>query len=197
MPFSAPNTSAPKSKKTIRLLVVFALLFLFFHFVMTLVYCFPNRKVPETFRQVSNEYMVPFFHQGWQLFAPDVPLYFGKVYFKSSPAAFDTAWVPFGANAAVSEHGKLDYASNRMSLMLMADMKRDLYFEGDSIRYDLVQNGRGFLSFIYYAGELQRAKTGLRPDSIQIKLEVIYPENQNGEALNENLTYIFPWFELK
>lgn len=173
------------------------LLFLSIHFLLTLVYCFPEKAVAETLRQSSNEYMVPFFHQGWQLFAPDVPLYHGKVYFKTMPASFETSWVPFGGNSAVSEHWKLDYAANRLSLMLMADMKRNLYFEGDSAKYDLIQKGRGYLSFIYFAGEMQRAKTGVRPDSIQIKLEVIYPKSPEGTPLNENLSYIFPWFELK
>ncbi|MDA0882430.1 MAG: hypothetical protein O2984_03875 [Bacteroidetes bacterium] len=197
MPLSTKTSAANTSNKSLRIFTLVGLLFLLFHFLLTFVYCFPEKPVAESLRQSSNEYMVPFFHQGWQLFAPDVPLYHGRVYFKTMPASFDTAWVPFGSNKAVSEHWKLNYAANRLSLMLMADMKKDLYFSGDTMKYDLVQNGRGYLSFVYFAGELQRAKTGSRPDSIQIKLDVIYPETPEGAPLNENLSYIFPWFELK
>jgi len=47
--------------------------FLFVHFVVTYFYVAPEEFNVNGLKQLSGNYMKPVFHQGWKLFAPELP----------------------------------------------------------------------------------------------------------------------------
>lgn len=60
----------PKNKKIFTLA---ALGFLVLHFTATFFYVAPVSWTTQRFKNYSNLYMLPLFHQGWSLFAPSPP----------------------------------------------------------------------------------------------------------------------------
>ncbi|NQX91684.1 MAG: hypothetical protein HRT74_06090 [Flavobacteriales bacterium] len=177
-----------------KLMVLAGLGLLFVHFILTNIYCLPDRKVPLSIRQASNLYSVPFFHQGWQLFAPNPPRYQGKMRaVVMSKGKQDSILV--GNYTTAPEHYRVKRVVNRLSKQLASDMSKNLYFEDDVIQYDVVQSGTAFKSLVYFIGMQEKIDKGVRPDSIQLIYD-LYMIPMPPEDMEAPKVYTFPWFEI-
>ncbi len=58
------------NQTTKRLFAIVLGVVLFFHFMMILFYCYPNKMKHKKFNFVNSMYIYPAFHQNWNLFVP-------------------------------------------------------------------------------------------------------------------------------
>lgn len=61
--------------------------FLFVHFVITYFYVAPDEFNANGLKQLSGNYIKPVFHQGWSLFAPELPEYNVDVDYRTDSAS--------------------------------------------------------------------------------------------------------------
>ncbi|MAR65998.1 MAG: hypothetical protein CL833_01980 [Crocinitomicaceae bacterium] len=85
--------------------------FLLFHFSMTYFYVAPEEFNSVVLKNVSGNYMKPFFHQGWSLFAPELPEYNVSIAYRQSQ---DRQWIELSDyyknkhySLRVSHHGRI------------------------------------------------------------------------------------------
>ena len=184
-----------KNKRIYRISGLLGLGLVMLHFVLVTSYCLPDQKIPETLRMVSNEYCVPFFHQGYQLFAPDPPPYQGILQINCMKNGVIHLMEP-GVSSRLPDHFRLPRTADRLVIEMMADMRKNLYYDSDTLRYDLVQHGRGYLALIYMCANQYEMVHGVKPDSIQFNLDLLMvPENT--DSLPQYQPYNFPWYAIR
>lgn len=184
-----------KIKRSYRISGIAGLLIVVIHFSLVITYCFPDQKFPESMRMVSNEYCVPFFHQGYMLFAPDPPAYHGMLHVNCMKNGELTVLEP-AVSKVLPDHFRLPRTADRLIIEMMADMRKNLYFEDDSLNYSVVGHGRGFLALVYMSATQFEQEHGSKPDSIRFKLDlVMIPES--SDSLPKVQPYNFPWYAIK
>lgn len=176
------STPKPTVKKSTAFLVLALMAFLVFHFVCTLTYSL-EWSPPNRLTAVRNQYMVPYFHQGWKLFAPDVPATQYELTYRYSK---DGAWSDWGESETfepISSHPRLAYVAQKLQMYLAMDMRKNLTFNPDStINYDLVVNDVPYMRVLYFAVRRHEMLTTQRPDSIQMRMNVLFtPSFESGE----------------
>ena len=156
------------------------------HFAFTLVYTFPGVPVPKKAQELSYAYMVPMFHQGWKLFAPDITNYNLTV---SRRCYSQGKWEDRGAIDQNMAHSRLPYALSKITPALttsLNDSLRGLYYVDNQARYDRVTNGGAFKAVVYYLLKEESHRMGAAPDSIQLTLTYTFtPDLRTGEAQEE------------
>lgn len=89
MPVS-PNFKRISTRIAVTLVVV--------HFAVTLIYLLPGTWFSYQFNNVTYHYMVPLFHQNWQLFAPEPPKSVDQLLYRTVNEAGDLGeWTDPGA----------------------------------------------------------------------------------------------------
>ena len=169
------------------------LLLLVGHFVLVGVYCLPDQQPLEPLRPLSNKYTVPFFHQGWQLFAPNPPAFQGDL---TAVCSVNGRFidVALGESEDLPEHYRVDRIIHRLQKQLENEMRKNLYYdETDSLQYDLVLNSWSHSELLYFLGKQVEREHGTLPDSVQWTLVLNsiprYPEDKNAQRI-----YLFPWY---
>ncbi|MEO0403715.1 MAG: hypothetical protein AAF193_02480 [Bacteroidota bacterium] len=177
-----------------KVLVLVGIMLLTIHLILTGIYSLPDKPVPLSLRQMSNSYTVPFFHQGWQLFAPNPPRYQGVLKaLVMSNGQMDSVIV--GAYVTAPKHYRVKRVVNRLSKQLSYDMSKNLYFKDDLVQYDLVQSGTAFKSLVYFIGMQEQIEKGVKPDSLQLIYD-LYIVPKAPQQVEEPKVYTFPWFEI-
>lgn len=156
------------------------------HFAFTLIYTFPGVPVPPKAHALSYQYMVPMFHQGWKLFAPDISNYNLTV---SRRCFTQGAWVDRGPIDQSLPHSRLPYALAKITPPLttaLNDSVKGLYYVDQQARYDRVMTSGAYKSVIYYLLKEEVHHNGTAPDSIQLTLSYTFtPDMHTGEAQDE------------
>lgn len=180
-----------------RVFTVVGMLIFANHFVCTLAYSLPADRVPEGMRQWSNNYMVPFFHQGWRLFAPDVPQsYYGLNYrFKSADGW--SSFEPCNDLHRLTSHIRVRSVSQKLLMYMGRGMQKGLYLDDEgNHQYDVVVHQSAYHRLLYYAAQRHAAIYGSRPDEIQLQMEVVFSSDFNSGERAEPLLYTFPVYNL-
>lgn len=171
------------------------LLLLVGHFVLVGVYCLPDQSQLNAVRPLSNTYTVPFFHQGWQLFAPNPPAFQGRLKALCSVHG-DLIEISPGESNSLPDHYRIERIIHRLQKQLENEMRKNLYYDdNDSIQYDLVLDSWSHSELLYFIGKQVEREHGVLPDSVKwtLVLDRIpkYPEDKNDQR-----TYSFPWHEV-
>lgn len=183
-----------KNKRIYRTTGLIGLVLVAIHFVLVFSYCLSDQNLPETLRMASNEYCVPFFHQGYQLFAPDPPPYQGFLEVHCMKNGELETIIP-GVSDALPEHFRLPRTADRLVIEMMADMRKNMYYAGDSLKYDVVEHGRGYLALVYMCATQYEQLHGHKPDSVQFNLDLLMIP-ANSDSLPSHLPYKFPWYAI-
>lgn len=185
-----------ESNAKIKSLVVAALLGLgMFHFSCVLIYTLPHDSLPETSVEVSNAYINPLFHQGWQLFAPDVvkDQFESRVRYKLEGAWSE--WKDAEAIPGYDWHTRVENMSQKYLQVLGGDLKKNLIFEDGVPNYDLILSYRPYNQWLYYS--VKRLEyLGIYPDQIQIEFLVLPTNGWDVDSL-PNRSFVFPIYDVK
>lgn len=135
--------------------------------------------------------MYPMFHQGWKLFAPDVP---EDQYYLEYRRAVNGKWSDFeqGEVPVGEEHPRIPYMIQKLQVYLARDMKKFLYNDSASIRYDQVIDGAAYNRVLYFATKVQDIKYHQRPDSIQLRFSLLRSPEPFTASSIQSRSFLFP-----
>ena len=182
--------------KKMRGWVWFGLVMIFVHFSMTSLYTIPAFPAPDVLKKQARSYMWPMFHQGWQLFAPDVP---GFQHNMSYRASFEGAWSEFLSPSEMPQHNghpRVSYITHKIASRLgyaMNDPNNGVYYLEGEPRLEKVQTSAAYEFAIYYCRQNYKLRHGHFPDSLQIEIDFITtPDFFSGKKSVEDLSFTFP-----
>lgn len=167
------------------------------HFVSTLAYSLPQLPLHPAVRQWTNTYMTPFFHQGWRLFAPDVP----QRYYRLEVRSWDGAsWTEFEVADDLQPkvgHMRVRSVSQKLMNYLGKEMQKGLYFEDGKAQYDRVIQQSAYHRLLYFAARRHELLGREQAERLQLRLRVLFTPDFRDGSKKEDLTYTFPVFDLK
>lgn len=94
-------------------------LFIAFHFGATLVYTVDALPLDPRIRHRASGYMKPLFHQGWKLFAPDVPTCSPAFDYRIANGGKWSTYKAVLGHPGLPEHPKLRYMTDKLAAYLM------------------------------------------------------------------------------
>lgn len=147
------------------------LLVLAIHFVLTLIYTVPGVPVPPSLHRMAYQYMVPNFHQGWKLFAPDVPDYHQEFRFRYALGRSHREWTM----DTLYRHPRMHYALAKMSSAFNEALNSPefgVYYIDSLPQWDRFQNSGAYKQFMYFGIKEFKNRRGVQPDTVQVS--VIY-----------------------
>lgn len=167
------------------------------HFACTLVYSTPDLNWPRTARDYAERYSVPFFHQGWKLFAPDVPNLHYAVFYRFSEDGQWSVWEDTDEMPAVSRHHRIGYMSRKLQMYLASDMRKNLYTDSMGVlQYDRIVIAKPYYRMVYWVVRRHEILHGIRPDSVQLRMDVIFSQPFDSRAKPETQAFEFPVYLL-
>lgn len=181
----------PQTKNVLRPLAIAGLGFLMLHFLITIVYTVHGLPVEGSVKSAVQSYMVPMFHQGWQLFAPDVPGYQNTLHYKVFDEGF---WSdPIDASElSIIKHRKVPYATQKMAKELAFELSKKLYYDGDEPMLDKVKGTAKYYRSVNFCAMHWKHENGSFPDSIQIILGYITtPDFHTRQKEVEDMEFTF------
>ncbi len=176
--------------------------FLFVHFAFTLVHTLPDQMPTYPLRGIARAYMVPFFHQGWALFAPDVPQQqfdLNYRYLDKQEGSW-SEWMPANDLQPLTSHPRATQMVEKMLMLVARDLGNNLtYNNNDQPQYELVTTAKPYFFTIYYAVRRHELIHGTRPAYIQLKLGVRHTAKPTWSRIAtppEDRSFTFPPFEV-
>jgi Family of unknown function (DUF5819) len=158
------------------LLVGAAGIILLTHFTLTGIYSFQSLPVPETVRTVSNSYAIPFFHQNWKLFAPEMPNYDCFLWVRTKE---NLAWsTPFriSEKADCGYSSKVTYMEFAIANSLASELAANMYWENGQRNLSKVEQSLSYGRAVYFAERMCRRHLEMQTDSIQVQLHFHFHE---------------------
>ncbi len=179
-------------KKWSQILTALALFFLLGHFAATIVYTSPRGTFPKSLHQRADQYMIPLFHQNWNLFAPEPPKVSRALFFRCETAEGWSEWINPATtfmeghySYRVSYHGKLLQANTNLLHYLMVDYyryyllaeeKQETEQEKEEFIFEAMEKSKQYKAIIHY---LQQYLAWKMPEqewqSIEFYCEVTIP----------------------
>lgn len=151
----------------------FILMFAFFmHFAFTLLYQLPVNESEVPLKRIAYRYSVPFFHQTWKLFAPDVPEYDVQMHYSVHLTDGWSGWEDAAMSAGWGAGSVVETLEQSMASGLTWDVARNVYYRNDSVQFDRVMNGFAFGRSVYFLhGLCKRVPHLQNADSVRIQLQ--------------------------
>jgi hypothetical protein len=187
----------PKLPTYLTWFFIVAVVALIHHFACTVVYSTADLGWPRNVRAYAEQYSVPFFHQGWKLFAPDVPnLHYALLYRFSSDNHW-SVWEDTDELTGVSQHHRMGYMARKLQMYLASDMRKNLYAdEAGKLQYDRIVIAKPYYRMVYWVVRRHEILRGDRPDSLQLRMDVIYAQPFEGGVKPETQAFEFPVYQL-
>jgi hypothetical protein len=162
------------------------------HFALTLLYQLPVASELSPAKDLAYRYSVPFFHQTWKLFAPDVPEYDVQlVYSLHLPDGWsewhDAAGSLHKGNGSVTETLEQSMASG-----LTWEVTRNVYTENDTVRFERVMRSFAYSRAVYFLHGLSKRLPGaMDADSVKIQLYYLFTPmpGDTCKALFRNVSF--------
>lgn len=165
--------------------------FFVLHFLLITIYCLTDIKLPGAIRNTTYRYVVPLFHQGYSLFAPDLQKYTIDTEFRGYNDHW-TSWTLADETSPASDHSKMRYMIERYALMLAGDMERNFYYKDSTLQYDAVQSGKAFYAINYYCFNGYKSTNNLVPDSMQIRVTIKHSPDFHSDVKPDDQVFTFP-----
>lgn len=172
--------------------------FLLVHFTFTLVHTLPDKVPTYLLRGVARAYMKPFFHQGWALFAPDVPQQqFDLDYrYKEKASAEWSEWKPANDLRPRTAHPRVAQMVEKMLMLVARDLGNDLtYNDDDEPQYELITSSKPYFFTVYYTVRRHEVLYVERPGFIQLKLSARHTPRPSWSRIAEppaDRSFVFP-----
>jgi|LauGreDrversion4_2_1035121.scaffolds.fasta_scaffold386718_1 hypothetical protein len=158
------------------LLVAATGIILLTHFTLTGIYSFQGVPVSDRVRAVSNAYAIPFFHQNWKLFAPEMPNYDCFLWVRTKE---NVAWsAPFriSEKADCGYSSKITYMEFSIANALAIDLAANMFWENGQRNLSHVEQGLAYGRAVYFAERMCRRHLEIPADSLQVQLHFHFHE---------------------
>lgn len=164
------------------------------HFFFTLVYSIAEAPVGMTIRAAARTYTHPVFHQGWKLFAPDVPtcdVQLGYRIFEKGRWSDEIDPLELGG---VPNHHKIEFSHHKLTVFL-ADaigLECDADEPSDAYRNRIHLSGAYYRCY-YYLRRRHEIAHGTLPDSLQMVMRRLsVPHFGGGEVKGGFEIWFYP-----
>ena len=124
-------------KKT-RIIAVLGISFLVIHFALTSIYSMDFLVLPRSVRQVSQIYTVPFFHQNWSMFAPEVPEYDLQLQYRFPTNGVWSEWNETTESCGFEYRDRAEYLEQSICSGLAYQVAQNIYFENGVRKLDRI-----------------------------------------------------------
>lgn len=164
----------------------------FLHFVFTVIYVTPNHYFPKAVNEIISAYMLPVFHQGWNLFAPDPPVQEKSMLFRFKSEGKWTKWLDPGKEL-LEQHDRWRLSNANIEFRLHQNAAyrvweehyraEELVAERGLMSHpeEMVLSSRGYRTARYYAFRFfEQTNDGSSADSVQLKLIIATPPAFNS-----------------
>lgn len=166
------------------ILVIGTFFVLFIHFLFTSIYVFQEPRIPGILRGMSNSYVIPFFHQNWKLFAPEMADYDVHLYVR---ARENGTWgIPFRISEKGNYHktSKVTYMEYSIANSLANELAANMYWENGERNLSKVEQSLNYGRAIYFAERMCRRHFQIETDSIQLQLNFhFHPREKNAQQV--------------
>lgn len=188
----APDRSTKSFAKLRWLALTLATLFVL-HFAATVVYTVDSLPIDARIKHRVSNYMKPLFHQGWKLFAPDVPSCNPVVQYRTSHNGHWDSYSHLLSHEGLPKHPKLTYITNKLAAYLMNALRIEC---GDrpnpaAMSERALQSGT-FSRCVHYAMNVHTFSGAAPFDSIQIQLVLTHIRPFGGGETPENTAIELP-----
>lgn len=174
-----------------RPLTIAGLAFLVIHFSMTIGYTVHGLNVQGVTKTAVQSYMTPMFHQGWQLFAPNVPGFQHDFGYRAYANGEWSNWVDATTMETV-DHRKIPYAAQKVAKQLANKFEGRIYYVGNTPKLDKVKPTAAYYRAVYFCSMHWKHQTGVLPDSLQISIDYITtPDFHTRQKETEDLHFEF------
>lgn len=168
------------------------------HFACTFVYSTSDLAYPRVVRDYAERYTVPFFHQGWKLFAPDVPKLRYELLYRYPLNGQWSSWEDTDELPGVTQHHRVGYMSRKLQMYLASDMRKNLYADSaGTLQYDRIVIAKPYYRSIYWVVRRHEILHGDRPDSVQLQMNVHFAQPFDGGPRPEMQSFRFPVYNLQ
>lgn len=170
--------------------------FIIVHFTMTLVYTLPDVFPLFILKGASNTYMRPLFHQGWELFAPNVPQQQFELEYRFDEGTGWSQWQSAEEDTGALQHPRVPYIAQKLQIMLGRDVSQNLTFDSSGNEdYSLIVNDVHYYRVLYFAVQYHYWKTGTKPERMQLRMHVVHttpPDYSQLPSPPDDRTFTFP-----
>lgn len=179
-----------KVSKRLRWFALALAVFVAVHFTATLVYTVPDVPIDPRIQHRAAMYMKPMFHQGWKLFAPDVPTCNPVLQFRLSRRGEWTSYQKVLREDEVLAHPKLTYTVHKLAVYLMNALRVQC---GDTPnREALHQRAFESGSFARCVSFTSRVHADSECDSLQLRLVLAHIPAFKSDALPDSTVFDLP-----
>lgn len=141
----------------------------------------------------ADSYCVPLFHQNWKLFAPDLPTYNAELHYRISGNGNWSEWADVTASFGFGRTSRMETIEQGFNVALAWQVMDNLYSRGGKKQFDRIVQSNAYASALFYVLKMQEIQQpGLRPDSVQLRLEYRFTPPPD-QAYNFQKSYLeFP-----
>jgi len=167
------------------------------HFACTFIYSTPDIGWQRRARDYAERYTVPFFHQGWKLFAPDVPNLHYALFYRHTTDGQWSSWEDTDALPGINAHQRIGYMARKLQMYLASDMRKNLYASpSGELQYDRIVVAKPYFRMVYWVVRRHEILYGNRPEAVQLRMDVIFAQPFEGGAPPETQAFEFPVYPL-
>ena len=154
-----------------KILIAIVSLWLLVHFALTTIYATDFLVLPRPVRAVSQGYTVPFFHQSWTMFAPEVPEYDMQLTYRHYNKQW-SSWQDVSAANGFHKRHRMEYVEQNILSGLSRQIADNFYYQENKPVFEGVIKSFDYNKTIYYVTTLhQMRSTATLGDSIQIAVD--------------------------
>lgn len=175
--------------------IAVVLAFAAFHFTCVMIYTLPNRALPETAIEVSQNYVNPLFHQGWQLFAPDVVKDQFESEIRYQINGQWSEWQDAEVIPGLEWNTRVANTSQKYLQVLGNDLRKNLTYVDGEPNYDLILTYRPYNQWLYYSVKRLEYLLQEKPNEVQLKIIVIPTNGWDVDSLVQR-SFVFPVFNV-
>lgn len=163
------------------------------HFTATLVYTVPDVPIDPRIQHRAAMYMKPMFHQGWKLFAPDVPTCSPIMHFRVYEDGHWSSYRNLINGSGMPKHPKLVYTTHKLAVYLMNALRLqcDDKPDADALRQRAMASG-SFSRCVNYAMRVHEGGYITSADSLQLQLVLLHTPRFNDAQVSDSTVISLP-----
>lgn len=182
-----------KAEKSIHRFFVLALLsLLLIHFTMTLIYTF-GAGASGKINHISQQYMVPMFHQNWKLFAPDLAKYNTDLQYRFANEKGWSNWLDVTEHFGFDKYSRIETVEQGFNSALNWQVVNNYYSLQGRPQFDRLVQSPAYSSALFMAMKMHKTfLPGERLDSVQIRLHYRFTPGMNESRTIQTSDLEFP-----
>ncbi len=181
-----------RSPRYIYLFTLLSIGLLLMHFALTACYDF-RTMLPASIRTIADRYSYPLFHQGMDLFAPDVPMYSMALEYRIFHHSGWNDWADISQHAGYDEHSRMELVEQSLSDALNYQVLHNYYSVDGVKQYDRIVSSSAFRNALYFALKMHDcSEHKVEFDSMQVRLNYRFTASPTSSEDASSASIEFP-----